>query len=65
MKSFIENLEVLTHYAYSLTQKHKKFGNYSYFNETSEGLIHKVSKTCEYCKSSFDEKNNKCLHNKL
>ena len=56
MKSFIENLEVLTHYAYSLTQKHKKFGNYSYFNETSEGLIHKVSKTCEYCKSGFDEK---------
>ncbi len=35
MKSFIENLEVLTHYAYNLTQKHKKFGNYSCFNETN------------------------------
>ncbi len=62
MKSFIENIEVLTHHAYNLTQKHKKFGNYSSFIETNEGLVHRISQKCEHCKSGFDEKNYKCLH---
>jgi len=59
MKSFVEECENLTQYAYSLTQLNKNF-NQSWTKDESKK--HYSALTCEMCNGNFESKNKKVIH---
>jgi hypothetical protein len=62
MKSFVETCEELTQYAYSLTQKNKKFDFNMGWN-MYEKLEHNKLVNCQLCNTVFDnDKNKKVVH---